>query len=258
MRGADVTFVIITKNEAERIAGCLQSVPLGAPTLVYDAASSDATRAVALGLGADVVAAPWCGFVAARNAAAALVRTPWTFMLDADERIMPELADELAALRPPDDTVAYSVPRRNMFCGRWVRGSGWWPDRLMRLFRTGHARLTASSGHGDNALHEAWIPQGRAAELRSPILHESYRSIAEYWRKFARYTDLEAASRRRSVPAICGAWILVPPRAAWLLVGRGAVRDGWRGAFIASASALYPAVAQTKAWRRRTSPPVVK
>jgi len=247
VRNVAITFVVLTRNEAQRIGSCLGSVPPDAPVVLYDAQSTDETRTIARRRGADVVVAPWRGFVESRRAAAALVRTPWTFMLDADERLTPELAAELAALEPPPAVESYSVPRRNVFCGRWVRCAGWWPDRLVRLFRTGQASLSATPGQ----LHEKWSTPGDCIDLLSPIEHESYRSLKEYAQRFGRYTSAEARAMQPSVAKAALAWALSPARALWLLGPRAGLRDGWRGAFIAVASAAYPAVAATKALSTR-------
>lgn len=250
MNPADVTFVVLTRNEARNIVDCLRSLPAGSPALVYDAQSTDATCSLAALQGARVVGAPWAGYATARAAAAALVSTPWTFMLDADERLSPGLGRELLALDAPAGIAAYSVARRNHFCGRWIRGAGWWPDRLVRLFRTGCAGL-AARGNSKHAVHERWIANGAVAQLAAPLEHYSYPSLHTYREKFARYSDLEAAGARPSLAAAIGAWLLAPARAAWLLVGRRGVLDGWQGAYVSVASALYPAVVAAKSLRRR-------
>lgn len=250
MRSADITFVILTKDEAADIAACLGSLPPGSRALVYDAQSSDATTEIARALGAQVTVAPWLGFAPAREHAVVQVTTAWTFMIDADERITPELAAELAQLDPPPDVVAYSVARRNWFCGRWIRSAGWWPDRLIRLFRTGQARISAAA-----SVHETWTPLGASAQLRAALDHHSYENVAEYRRKFSRYTDLEAQSQPCGLASVVAAWFVMPLRAIWFLVRRGGVLDGWRGVYVSVASALYPAVVATKRWRRPRAAP---
>jgi glycosyltransferase involved in cell wall biosynthesis len=245
----DVTFVILTKNEAARIDDCLASIPAGCPMLVYDSQSKDGTVELARGRGARVVDAAWHGFAQTRVDAAALVNTPWTFMLDADERLSSELSTELESLDPAPDIVAYSMPRRNYFCGSWVRGAGWWPDRLVRLFRTGHAGITSRHG-GEGALHETWQPDGACAALAAPLDHYSYATLAEYRAKFERYTSIEAAASPADPLAVVSASSLFPVRVLWLLFGRGALLDGWRGAYIAWCSALYPVAVAAKAARR--------
>ena len=250
MDSADITFVVITKNEARRLAACLASLPAGAHAIIYDALSADGTVEIARRAGARTVSAAWEGFVRSREAAAKLVTTPWTFMLDADERISPGLARELLELDPAPDIGGYSVPRRNHFCGRWIRSAGWWPDRLIRLFRTGHARLVAR-GPKSQGVHETWEPSGRSCELHAPIEHYSYDSAAEYRRKFALYTDLEASGGHAGFLAALAGWVLVPARFAWYWLRRGGIVEGWRGAFVCAGNAAYPAVVTTKRWLRR-------
>jgi len=205
---------------------------------------------MATSLGADVVIRPWSGFAKARTDAAATVRTPWIFMLDADERLTSELCDELTMLEPPVDVDAFSVARRNFFCGRWIRGAGWWPDRLVRLFRNGRAVVEARNGGSAHAVHETWRVDGRCLPLGAPLEHRSYPTVRAYLRKFADYTSLEANGLRGRVGlgSAIVAWFIVPFRALWLLIGRRGIVDGWRGAYISVASACYPAVVRWKAW----------
>lgn len=174
-------------------------------------------------------------------------------MLDADERLTQAGRAELLACDPGAQTRAYSVPRKNFFCGRWIRGAGWWPDRLLRLFRTGAATIASSNDPRAvaAAVHERWEVDGAVAQLTEPIEHHSYPSVAAYRSKFARYTALEAAGMRSraSLMSLAVACMSVPLRIAWLLFVRGGVFDGWRGAYVSVGSACYPAVARWKAWR---------
>jgi glycosyltransferase involved in cell wall biosynthesis len=252
VKSADITYVILTRNEAANIAACLRALPAQSAVLVYDAFSTDATVELARSFGASVIQAPWVGYVRAREEAAAQAKTPWTFMLDADERVTPELAAEIELLAPPDTTGGYSVARRNYFCGRWIRSGGWWPDRLVRLFRTGQATITAR-GSGDVSVHEAWQLSGDCEQLRAPLDHFSYANIQEYRRKFALYTGLEAEGTPAGFGRVMASWLMMPLRAAWFLVRRGGIIEGWRGAYVSIGSALYPAVVATKSWTRGRS-----
>jgi hypothetical protein len=198
-----------------------------------------------------VISRPWAGFAQARADAAALVRTPWIFMLDADERLTPDLCGEIAALEPTADVDAYSVARMNFFCERWIRGAGWWPDRLVRLFRNGRAVVDARNVGSAQSVHETWRAAGRSLQLQSPLEHHSYPTIQSYREKFARYTTLEAEGLRgrASFGALIVAWLVVPLRALWLLIGRRGLFDGWRGVYVCVATACYPAAVR---WKART------
>ena len=251
MNPADVTFVILTKNEERNIADCLRSLPVGARALVYDAESADRTRTIAADMGARIAVAPWRGVGAARAAAEQLVQTPWLFILDADERMSPELAAEIPEQSDSPTVDAYTVPRANYFCDRWIRGAAWWPDRQVRLYRKGRARQASENDRRRAAGHVYYEAPGRTADLAGHVVHYSYATVADYRRKFKRYTDDEASAHASNIGAFVSAWLVVPLRAAWLLVGRRGALDGWRGVFVSVASALYPAVVETKALRTR-------
>lgn len=251
MNAAAITVVVLTKNEEHNIADCLESLPAGAHALVYDAESTDATRQIAADRGARVAVAPWRGISAARNAAEQLVQTEWLFILDADERITPQLSGELTALQTSPSIDAYTIPRANYFCNKWIRGAGWWPDRQIRLYRRGRAQQSARDARSFAAGHIYYVAPGKTADLRGHIVHYSYASVEDYRTKFKRYTDAEAGDRPATLLELAKAWLVMPLRAAWLLVWRRGVLDGWQGLYVSVASALYPAVVATKAWRNR-------
>ena len=214
---------------------------------MLDAESRDATATVARELGARVETRAWEGFVAARRYAASRVDTPWTLMLDADERLDDEL--RAAIERAPGDADGYVVRRTTLLCGRPVRTAGWSGEALLRLFRTGRARVEGHSVAGGADLHERWIVDGSVAELPGTLLHDSYPTLASYHAKFERYTDIEAAAIHPSRAALLRAAILFPARVAWLIARHGGWRDGPRGLFVAWNSARYPVVVQRKALR---------
>jgi len=222
-------------------------VPRGARTFVLDAESRDATAAVARELGARVETRPWEGFVAARRHAASRVETAWTLMLDADERLDDEL--RAAIEHASGDVDGYVVRRTTLLCGRAVRTAGWSNEPLLRLFRTGRARVEGHSVAGGADLHERWSVDGPVAELPGTLLHDSYPTLASYRAKFERYTDIEAASIRPSRAALLRTVCLFPARVAWLFARHGGWRDGTRGVFVAWNSARYPVVVQRKALR---------
>jgi len=227
------------------------SLPAASPVLVIDAESTDATVGLARARGAEVVVRPWSGFVAARRDALTRVRTAWTFMLDADEALDAALAADLRATAPSAGTDGYAVRRTTYFCGRPIRGGAWGGERPLRLFRTHAARLTAYPAAGGTAeLHEAWSVPGRIETLAGTLQHHSYPTLAAYRAKFVRYTALEAAGLRPSGGAVAAAVVRALVRGPWLFVARGGWRDGWRGAYIAAASACYPVVVTWKALRR--------
>jgi len=225
-------------------------VPLGALVLVIDSDSDDGTVAIARGLGADVVVRPWAGFVSTRAFALQRVRTPWTFMLDADESLDAALATALRDVAPPAGTDAYRIARCTSFCGRPMHHGAWGGDAPVRLFRTSRATLVAEpAAGGDAELHERWLVPGDVGTIGGSLLHDSYPSVGAYRVKFERYTALEARGVAPSVTTLVRAAATATLRLPWYLVARGGWRDGWRGAFVSFASAAYPVVVAWKALR---------
>lgn len=247
----DITFVILTKNEAPNLPRALGSVPLAARVLVIDAESTDATVELARRRGARAIVRPWAGFIATRRFALAQVDTAWTFMLDADEAPDAALRAALVAARPGEETHGYLVRRRTLFCGRVITGSGWGDEVLLRLFRTSEAELVANPAAGGNAeVHEFWQVPGKVERLAGSLLHDSYPTLDAYRRKFASYTSLEAKGMRATPAGFVRTLGFALVRVPWLFFRRGGWRDGWRGGFIALASAFYPVVVHLKALRR--------
>jgi glycosyltransferase involved in cell wall biosynthesis len=226
----------------------LASVPRGSPVLVLDAESFDGTVAAARAAGARVIVLPWQGFVAARRFALAQVRTPWTFMLDADETLDERLRASLLAAQPDEAEAGFEIARVTYLCGRPIRAGGWGGESLLRLFRTSRAHLEAQPAAGGKAaLHERWRVEGAVRRLAGTLLHDSYPTFASYWEKFDRYTGIEAEALRANAFDAARAFLAAPLRFAWLFFVRGGVRDGMLGAFVAFGSALYPCVVTVKA-----------
>ncbi len=218
--------------------------------LVVDAESTDETVAIARTLGAEVVVRPWEGFVGTRRFAQNFVKTPWTFMIDADETLDAAMRDALLALEPPPTTDGYLMRRVTYFCGRPITGCGWGDESPLRLFRTNRAYLMPRPAAGGQAdVHEEWRVYGDVQRLGGTLLHDSYPTLAAYWDKFDRYTTLEALGLKPSRSDAMRTMITAFARLPWLFFVRRGYRDGWRGAVIAFASALYPVVSISKAMR---------
>jgi hypothetical protein len=225
-------------------------VPVEAPLVIVDAQSTAATVALARARGAEVIVRTWEGFVATRRFALARVATAWTFMLDADEVLDATAVTALLRAQPAPHVDGYTLARSTYFCGRPMRGGAWGGEAPLRLFRTAAARLEPHPAAGGAAeVHEAWSVPGTVERLPGTLHHYSYPTLATYRAKFARYTSLEARGARASWPLLLRTTALAVPRVPWLLFRRGGWRDGWRGVFVAVASAAYPVCVAVKALR---------
>lgn len=184
-----VSAVVIARDEAELIEGCLQSVAWADERLVVlDAATTDRTGPLAAAVGARVVERPWGGFPQQRNAALGLARSDWVLFVDGDERVPPALGREIRdRLSDPGGAAGFWIPRRNVIAGQWVRHAGWWPDRQLRLLRREAARYDEGA-----VVHEVATLDGPAEALAEPLLHLNYDTLGEFRRKQARFAELEA------------------------------------------------------------------
>lgn len=247
-----VTVCMLTRNEADRLPASLGAVAGRVERiLVLDAESDDDTRTVAREHGAEVHVRPWKGFVPARRHLLSLATTEWVLMLDADEVVGPELWRELAERDFPEVTAdGFQMRRRTVYLGRVLRRA-WQPDWKTVLFRRSAARIP------DTSVHEAVHVEGRRERLGAEILHHSYRSVAEHYRRMVTYAelaadDLEEQGRRAG-------WLDVTLRPAWSgfshLVLRGAFLDGVRGWIAAGSSAVATFLRYAALYERRHGDP---
>lgn len=231
----NLSVIIITQDEAAHIEACLDSVAFADEVIVLDSGSTDATRALAQAKGARVERTPdWPGFGPQKNRALALASGDWVLSIDADERVTPELAQAIRrAIALPEGPVGYRVARLSEFCGRWIRHGGWWPDRVLRLFRRTSGRFT------DDRVHERVVVTGPVGTLEGHFLHYPYASLEAFIRKINHYSTEAARSahargRRTSVPGAFG-------RSFWTFFRQYVVRlgmlDGWQGLVLAGMAA---------------------
>ena len=220
--------VVITKNEADRIARCVASMlQVCREVIVLDSGSTDATVAIARGLGARVEHLDWQGFAVQKNAAIALASQPWVLLLDADEWL--EAPAQVALRQLFDGAVeqadVWLLLRRTHFLGHALRGGSFAREPVHRLFRS-HLR------HGLRAVHEYLEVEGARVRTSDIVLeHDTARSADEYWRKLQRYAQLWAEEQRgRGKRAAAGRGLLAAT--AYLLknlVLRGGFIDGRAG-----------------------------
>lgn len=184
----DISAVIITYNEEERLAGALGSLKgLVKEVIVVDGRSQDSTVKVARKHGARVFERDWTSYSDQKNFGNQKASCPWILSLDSDERVSPDLRAEIKALLPVDpDCDGFSIPRLVFYLGRWIRHSGWYPDRRIRLFRKDKARWEGAY------IHEKLAFEGRVQKLNGPIHHFTYRSIAEHVARLNTFSDLGA------------------------------------------------------------------
>lgn len=181
-----LSVIIITKNEEANIGACISSVAWADEVVVVDSGSNDGTVEICRKLGARVFVHDWPGFGAQKNRALNYATNEWVFSIDADERVTPELAEQLMAAVRDGAKDGFYVPRRSQFCGTFISHSGWYPDYVLRLFKKDKGRFS------DDLVHESVMLQGKAGKLSSPLLHYSYMNEADVARKIELYATAAA------------------------------------------------------------------
>jgi len=244
-----LSVIVITKNESQNIAACLESVRWADEIIVVDAESTDETVAIAQQFTQKVFVRPWQGFAAAKQFAIAQTTHEWILWLDADERVLPELATEIQnVITSKPSHAAFTVARRAYFLGRWIKHSGWYPGRVARLFHKQRAHFNSAS------VHEGLVINGSVGELRNDLLHFTDPTIYRYFEKYNRYTTLAADELHSKGRHFHLADVLVRP--VWQFIRMYIIRlgflDGVQGLLLALFSSSYVFTKYAKLWEKES------
>jgi glycosyltransferase involved in cell wall biosynthesis len=242
-----LTAILITYNEEHNLPRALASLEdLAEEIVVVDSGSTDRTCEIARRHGARVFRRAFRDFGDQKNFAASQATQEWILSLDADEELSPDLRASLREWKQREPhAAAYVFARRASYLGGWIRHSGWYPDRKVRLYRRDRARFVGR-------LHEAVEVDGPAGQLSGELYHYTVRTLDEHARKMEVYTTLAAeelfrAGRRRWRLAM-----LLAPLWAFVrtfVLERGFL-DGYRGWLIARMAARYVFLKYRKLGRR--------
>lgn len=180
-----LSIAMIAMNEEANLPRTLESVKWADEIIVVDSGSRDRTIEIAQSFGAKTSYHAFGGHGEQKNVALDLCTSDWILLLDADEVLTPELQKEIRELlqgAPKYD--AYWIPRLNLYFGKWIRHGGFYPDRKLRLFKRGAARL--SEGVGPHS-----TPQftGQRGKLRGDMLHYAYPTLGIYLEHMNRYSS---------------------------------------------------------------------
>jgi len=187
-----ISVILATFNEEKNIKGCLESVKdLADEIVIVDGTSTDKTVQIAKKYTKKIfIRENPLMFHKNKQYAIEKATGDWILYLDADERITPELREEILKvtknqrLTTNDQYNGFWIPRKNIIFGKWIRHTGWWPDYQLRLFRQGKAFLPCKS------VHEQLQLTGGAGYLKNPIVHYNYQTISQFIQKLnALYTE---------------------------------------------------------------------
>jgi len=186
-----LSAVIISYNEEDYIGRCLESVKdIADEIIVVDSFSSDSTEEICKKFNVRFIKHAFEGYVEQKNLAMGLASNNWILSLDADEALSDELRRSVPEVKEDPQYDGYSFNRRNNYCGKWLRYSGWYPDRHLRLFRSDKGKWSGLNPHDKFRLDKGCSVK----RIKGDILHWNFQSYDEHIRKMERFSTISASS----------------------------------------------------------------
>ncbi len=235
MSPVQISAVIITFNEERNIGRCLASLEgIVDDIVVLDSFSTDRTEQICLEKGVRFIQHAFDGHIEQKNRALGLACFDHVLSLDADEALSPELQHSLLHTKAHWTADGYTMNRLTNYCGQWIRHSGWYPDRKLRLFdrRLGH--------WGGTNPHDRVEMKATAQQLNGDLLHFSYYSVAEHLGRARKYADIAAHAMHKQGKKSSWVQIMFSPIFKFLrnYLLKGGFLDGKAGFTICRIAAL--------------------
>jgi len=185
-----ISAIVLTRNEEKNVGGCLKGLKWCDEIVVIDDYSEDGTGEIAKKLGAKVFKRHLNNdFAAQRNFGLEKAEGNWVLFVDADERVSPELAEEIKKTIKKTDFDGFYLKRQDWFGGRWLKHGETANVRLLRLARKG-------SGKWKRKVHEVWEIKGKISELENPFLHYPHPTISDFLKQINFHSTLHAEALR--------------------------------------------------------------
>jgi len=243
-----LTVIIPCKNEQANIRACIDSAaPIADELIVADSGSTDRTLEIVDQVGGcRVISREYITSGDFKNWAIPQATHSWVLIVDADERVTPELAQEINLTLQQPKFDGYRIYRDNHFMGHPTRTCGWNNDWVLRLFRRDQGRYEGPSDHG-----RVKIASGRVSQLKARLLHYTCWDYDQYLQKLNRYSTTAAAEWFSAGKSSPGIWKMLL-RANWKFfrqfILQGGFREGRIGLQIAVTGAFYSFLKQARLW----------
>lgn len=243
-----LSIIVITKNEESNIGDCLESVRWANEIIVVDSNSSDNTIGFAKKYTTKVFTKEWKGYSEAKNFAIERATNKWILSLDADERVTPELSEEINSIlkNPGSKYIAYEVGRRAYFLGKWIRHCGWYPGYVVRLF------IRQEGKYNESRVHEKLAVKGNIGRLKNDLIHLTDKNLNHYFSKYNNYTSLAAQDLFENNRKFRNTDIVLKPVFTFLKMYfiRLGFLDGIHGFVLCFLSASYVFTKYAKLWEK--------
>jgi len=241
-----ISAVIITYNEEQNIARCLQSLQdVADEVIVVDSGSTDKTEEICKKFGVKFIFKQWLGYGNQKNFANTLVQYDYILSLDADEALSDALRKSILEVKQTFVEEAYSMNRLTNYCGKWIKHCGWYPDVKIRLWKKNQAEWSRDE------VHETLFLQTdtKTLHLKGDLLHYSYHSIGDHILKLNKFTEIGAYDYYKRGKKISFAKIIYKP--LWKFMSDYFIKlgflDGYYGFVVCSISAFVTFTKYVKA-----------
>ncbi len=239
-----ISVTIIAGSEEDNIRECLESVRWADEIIVVNSYSKDRTAEIAREFTDRVFLHEWQGYAIQKQFALDQATSEWVLSLDADERVTPELRNEIQEIIHNGSAFdGFRIPRRNYFLGKWIKHCGWYPGYQLRLFRREKTKMN------HRLVHEGFDVNGSIGILHSDIIHYTHPTIHSTLGKINEYSSLQAIEKSPR-KKITTAGLIIHPFVAFfqMLILRGGILDGPHGIMVSMIHAITNALTTMKIW----------
>lgn len=231
-----LSAVVITYNEEKNIGRCLESLSgVADEIIVVDSFSDDRTREICLSCGVRFEQHIFEGYIEQKNYALALAKYPFALSLDADEALSGELKQSILNAKSNMLHDGYTMNRLTNYCGQWIKHSGWYPDRKLRLWNISKGRWGGTNPHDKVIMEKGSF----VSHLKGDILHYSYYTRAEHKAQMERFSAI--AAQALFDKGVKADWFKITMRPVWRFIKayflKAGFLDGKNGFIISLSSA---------------------
>ncbi len=239
-----ISAVIITFNEDKNLTRCLQSIKsIADEIVVVDSGSTDRTVEIAKKNGAKILTRKFDNYANQRNFALGRASGEWILSIDADEEITSDLAEEIKLVASQQSSAfnAYSIPRKNIIFGKFIKYTRWQPelDRHIWFWRKG-------MGKWEGDVHEELKVDGKIGKFKNPKVHHQYETVSEFLEMMNKYSSLEIKRKFSLVRFIWDPFYNFFVRYIYRL----GFLDGRRGFILSYLMAVYQLEVWVKNWEK--------
>ncbi|WP_339658668.1 glycosyltransferase family 2 protein [uncultured Polaribacter sp.] len=239
-----ITAIIPTLNEEIHIEDAIKSVSFADEIIIIDSFSTDNTVILAEKYNVKIIKRKFDDFSSQKNFAIDQAKHPWIYILDADERVTPEVEKEiLEAVKDPKEFVGFYVKRSFYFADKKINYSGWQRDKVVRLFLKAHCKY-------QGVVHETIKTTGELGFFKNKIDHFGYKNYNHFISKIHQYGELKAQELHANGKTVNAFHIIIKPpfRIFSHFILRKGFLDGYAGLILSTTQGYAVLTRYIKLW----------